>query len=330
MAQMPSINPSDFCPWQGMRQCFFKEIDKLLKVTDFKPVTLRDRDLFLKHYEHYPQVHSDNTFTNMVCWSNYANYKYAKIEDSIVLSATFDGKTRYRPPIGPKDPDLLADLLELAKRSDDEYPLSVFDPENKEWISELYPDLRMYPERKYFDYVYRASDLAELAGKKYLTIRRQLHQFQRICLPIVEPLSNDCAMEVNEFLNQWCDWKDCNSDPVLANEKKAILFAISHYNELKLSGLIIRVAGKIGAMSIFEGLNKDTALVHFEKGLPDCKGIYRAINSETAKILAKDFVYINRESDMGIAGIREAKMRYHPDHMVEVHFVKRDELEKVI
>ncbi|MFB3764555.1 MAG: DUF2156 domain-containing protein [Methanotrichaceae archaeon] len=300
----------------------------MLKATDFKPVTLNDRDLFLNHYARYPQVHSDNTFTNMVCWSNYANYKYAKVEDSIVLSATLDGKVRYRPPIGPKDPGLLSDLLELARESEDIYPLAILDQENKEWISELYPDLRMYPERKYFDYVYRASDLAELPGKKYLTIRRQLHQFQRTCTPIIEPLCMDAINEVIEFLNEWCDWKDCNSDLVLANEKEAILFALSHYNELKLSGLIIRAEGKIGAMSIFEGLNKDTALVHFEKGLPDCKGIYRAINSETAKILAKDYIYINRESDMGIEGIREAKMRYHPDHMVEVHFIKKSDLEK--
>ena len=83
-------------------------------------------------------------------------------------------------------------------------------------------------------------------------------------------------------------------------------------------------------MSLFEGLNRDTALVHFEKGLPDCKGIYRAVNAETAKILARDYVYINRESDMGVEGIREAKTRYHPHHMVEVHMLMRDELEKVL
>ncbi len=301
----------------------------MLKETDFKPVTLRDKGFFLDHYRRYPQVHSDNTFTNMVCWNKYANYKYAKAGDSIVLSTAIEGKTHYRPPIGPKDQDLLADVLEMAKKSDSEYPLSIFDPVSREWISELYPDLKMYPQRKYFDYVYRASDLAELPGKKYLTIRRQLHQFQRTCSPIVESISTDCVTEVIDFLNQWCDWKDCDSDLVLANEKEAILFAISHYNELNLSGLIIRAEGKIGAMSIFEGLNRDTALVHFEKGLPDCKGIYRAINSETAKILAKDFIYINRESDMGIEGIREAKMRYHPDHMVEVYSVRRADLEKV-
>ena len=247
-----------------------------------------------------------------------------------MLSTTFEGRTRYRPPIGLRNPDLLMDLMRLATKSMDDIPLFILDPETKEWISELFPDLKLYPERKYFDYIYRASDLAELSGKKYLTIRHQLNQFQRTCLPLVEPITKDDVKDVLDFLDKWCDWKDCDSDPVLANEKEAVLFAIAHYDELKLSGLVVKVDGKVGAMSIFEGLNKDTALVHFEKGLPDCKGIYRAINAETARILAKDFVYINRESDMGVAGIREAKTRYHPDHMVEVYFVKREELEKVI
>jgi uncharacterized protein len=301
----------------------------LLRATDFKPVALADKDLFAAHYHRYPQVHSDNIFTNMVCWNHYANYRFAHMEGSILLSTTLDGKTRYRPPIGPQNPDLLADVFDLAKNSDDEQPLFILDPKTKEWITELYPELILYPERKYFDYVYRSSDLENLPGKKYLTIRRQLHQFQRNCSPVVEQISKGCIEEVEDFLNQWCDWKECDSDPVLANEKEAILFAITHYDELDLSGLLIRAEGKVGAMSIFEGLNKDTALVHFEKGLPDCKGIYRAINAETAKILAKDFAYINRESDMGVEGIREAKTRYHPDHMVEVHFAKRDDLEKV-
>jgi hypothetical protein len=266
----------------------------------------------------------------MVCWNHYAHYRYAYIEGNIVLSTTFDGRTRYRPPIGQRNPDLLMDLMRLATKSSDDLPLFILDPETKEWISELYPDLKLYPERKYSDYVYRASDLAELPGKKYLTIRHQLNQFQRTCLPVLEPITKDNVKDVLDFLDKWCDWKDCDSDPVLANEKEAILFAIAHYDELKLSGLVVRVEGKVGAMSIFEGLNKDTALVHFEKGLPDCRGIYRAINAETARILARDYVYINRESDMGVTGIREAKTRYHPDHMVEVYYVKREELEKVI
>jgi len=53
------------------------------------------------------------------------------------------------------------------------------------------------------------------------------------------------------------------------------------------------------------------------------EGIYKAINAETADVLSKNFTYINRESDLGVAGLREAKMRYHPHHMVEVFSVKK-------
>jgi len=302
----------------------------MLSFADFKPVSLSDRDFFRKHYQGYCQVHSDNTFTNMVCWNDYAHYRYAYVQDCIVLCSTIAEMTRYRPPIGPRNPELLADVLRLAAKSKEEYPFVILDPETREWIARLHPDLQFHAERKYFEYVYLASDLAELPGKKYLTIRHQLNKFQKTCMPQIEMISEENLGEIKDFLDLWCDWKDCDSDPVLASEKVAVSFALSHYEELQLSGIAIRANGKIGAMSFFEGQSRDTALVHFEKGLPDCKGIYRAVNAETAKILAHDYIYINRESDMGVEGIREAKTRYHPHHMVEVHLLKRDELEKAL
>ncbi len=302
----------------------------MLNNADFKPVTLDDRDIFINHYERFPQVHSDNTFTNMVCWNHYAHYRYYFNEDCIVLSSTIDGKTRYRPPIGTHSSELLAEVMRLASKSTDEFPFVILDPKSKEWISKTYPELNLRPKREYFDYVYLASDLAELPGKKFLTIRHQLNQFRRNCDPIIEPVSEDSLSEVHHFLEEWCQWKDCDSEPVLANEKEAVFFAASHFTRLQLSGLAIRVKGNIMAVSLFEKLNKDTAVVHFEKALLECKGIYRAINAETAKYLANDYIYINRESDMGIEGLREAKTRYHPYHMVEVHHVKREDLERVI
>lgn len=297
---------------------------------DFKPVSLSERELFFRHYQKYPQVHSDNTFTNMVCWNDYAQYSFALVDGSIVLSTTIDGIESYRPPIGPRNHELLAQVLDLAAKSKEESPVVILDPDTKSWIEGLYPDLPFYPERKYFDYVYLAKDLSDLPGKKYLTIRHQLNKFQKTCSPVVEAISKENINEIIEFMDLWCDWKDCDSDPVLASEKEAVHFALEHYEELKLSGIAIRANGKIGAISLFEGLNQDTALVHFEKGLPDCKGIYRSINAEAARILATEFMYINRESDMGVEGIREAKMRYHPHHMAEVHMLKREDIERLL
>ena len=58
---------------------------------------------------------------------------------------------------------------------------------------------------------------------------------------------------------------------------------------LKLSGIAIRIDGNIEAIAVYERINKDTAVVHYEKGSPDYDGIYKAVNQETAKILQKNF-----------------------------------------
>ena len=296
----------------------------MLTQDDFKPVTLADRDFFTRHYEQYPQTHSDNTFTNMVCWNHYAHYSYAVVEKNVIIASTIGTVTRFRPPIGPRNPALLRSLIRFASEMSDNEPIGLIDSDTAGWMKESCPGINLVPDRNHFEYVYLARDLADLPGKNYLTIRRQVNKFRRNCTNVVEPISKENWEEVKRFLIEWCEWKGCEGDQVLAHEKEAVFFAIDHFDELPLSGLVIRVFSKVGAISLFEKLNDDTALVHFEKGLPDCEGIYKAINTETATRLAKNFTYINRESDLGVAGLREAKMRYHPHHMVEVYSLKRD------
>jgi hypothetical protein len=295
----------------------------MLEQVDFRPVTLADRAFFEHHYTLYPQTHSDNTFTNMVCWNQIAQYRYAHVNGNVILASTIAGVTRFRPPIGPRDPALMKDLIRFAMEIGDDTPIVLIDPQTVQWMKEIDPALTLIPDRNHFEYVYRASDLAELPGKNYLKIRSQINKFRKNCGHTVEPITAGNRQEVMEFLVKWCEWKGCENDFVLAHEKEAVFFAIEHFTELPLRGLLIRVNSQVAAISLFERLNEDTALVHFEKGLPDCEGIYKAINAETAALLAGEVTYINRESDLGVAGLREAKMRYHPHHMVEVWSLKR-------
>jgi len=296
----------------------------MISQDDFRPVTLDDRAFFEKHYARYPQVHSDNTFSNMVCWNHYAHYTFAYIEGNVILASTIDGITRFRAPIGPRNPELLKSLISFTSDISDNEPLVLIDADTAAWMRSVCPDLTLVPDRNHFEYVYRATDLAELRGKNYLTIRRQVNKFRKNCASSVEPITHESREEVKKFLIQWCEWKGCEGDPVLAHEKDAVFFAVDHFDDLPLEGLMIRVYSKIGAIALFEPLSADTALVHFEKGMPDCDGIYKEINAQTAIHLENRFRYINRESDLGVSGLREAKMRYHPDHMVEVFTLKKD------
>ena len=298
----------------------------MLLIDDFKPVNLEDKHLFDDHYAKYPPVHSDNLFTTMISWMDYSKYHYAILDENLIIFTKINGQLRFRPPSGKRNKDIFIQILKLAKETYSDYPFGVIDLETKKWISQNFPRLKFEEHRDYFEYVYLASDLAELSGSNYNKIRNRLNKFKKNNSYELENISEDNINEIAKFLHRWCLWRDCKSDPILENERKAILYSMSHFFDLDLSGIAIRINGKIEAIAVYEGMNPDTAVVHYEKGSPDYDGIYKAINMETAKRLQKDFRYVNRESDMGILGLRKAKLSYRPHHMVEVYHVNKQNI----
>lgn len=301
----------------------------MLSIDDFQKITLDDKDVFKKIYETYPPLHSDNVFTTLVSWMNYGNYKYTLYEDNIILMSNIDGIARFRPPIGKKKKKVFEDVLKLALGKDAEYPFGMITKENRDFLKENFPNLNFYSHRDFFEYIYQSSDLANLEGSDYRKIRNRLNKFHRRYEFAVEDITDENMNEIKKFLKRWCLWKDCESDPVLSHEKDAIFYSIDHFFELNLKGIIIRIDDTIEAMAIFEPMNPDTMLVHYEKASPNYYGIYKAINQETAKIVKEDYKYINRESDMGIAGLRRAKLSYRPHDMIEVFHLSKDELSKM-
>ena len=299
----------------------------MLSIDDFKPVTLEDKHLFDTHYERYPPMHSDNVFTTIISWMEYAQYHYTFLKDNLIIMTKLGNVLRFRPPSGKYDRDIFQQVLKLAKREgSDDYPIGVIDIQIKDRLSKDYPKLEFTPHRDYFDYVYLASDLAELPGATYSKIRNRLNKFKRNNKYTNEKIAEVNMDEVRTFLKRWCLWKDCKSDPMLENEKKAIMFSTNNFFELELSCIAIRIDGKIEAISVYEQMNPDTVVVHYEKGAPDYDGVYKDINKETAKLIQQEFKFVNREPDMGLPGLRKAKMSYRPHHMVEVYHIARDKI----
>ena len=293
---------------------------------DFKPIKLEDKHLIDKHYEKFPPAHSDNLFTTMISWMDYSNYHYTFLEDNLVIMTNVNNHIQFRPPSGKYNNDVVQQVFQLAKKEGSDPPIGLIDTQTKDWLSKNYHGLNFLPDRDYFDYVYFSSNLAELSGSDYSKIRNRLNKFKKNYAYTVEKISKENMAELQEFLKRWCLWKDCDSDPLLENEKKAILYSMSRFFELELSGIAMRINGNIEAIAVYEKMSPDTAVVHYEKGSPDFDGIYKAVNQETAKILQKDFTFINRQSDMDLPGLRKAKMSYRPHHMVRVFHLDKQSI----
>ena len=106
----------------------------MLGMEDFKPVKLEDKAFFEHHYTLYPQTHSINSFTNLVCWNHIANYHFAFVNENLILSSRIEGQIRFHPPIGPRDPELMRELVRLALEAGGNMPLMLVEPEMAKWI----------------------------------------------------------------------------------------------------------------------------------------------------------------------------------------------------
>ena len=105
-------------------------------------------------------------------------------------------------------------------------------------------------------------------------------------------------------------------DPNLTLECRAIKNAFKYWDKLPLGGIKILIDGEIVAWSVFSPQTDNMVTVHFEKFDPAIKGCAQVINWETVKLIKDRYRYINREQDMGIEGLRQAKRSYKPEFMV--------------
>lgn len=71
------------------------------------------------------------------------------------------------------------------------------------------------------------------------------------------------------------------------------------------------------AFTIGSKVNNETFCTHIEKAnSEDYEGVYAMINKEFAMHLPAEFIYINREEDLGLEGLRKAKLSYNPIELI--------------
>jgi hypothetical protein len=108
-----------------------------------------------------------------------------------------------------------------------------------------------------------------------------------------------------------------NHDPFLRAEKDAILEALAHFESLDLRGGVVTVDGRVEAFTIGAPLNPETAVIQIEIASPAVVGVAQYINREFARRAWTGTTYLNREQDVGVPGLRRAKLSYQPHHLVK-------------
>ena len=183
----------------------------------------------------------------------------------------------------------------------------------EQWSIDLGDKLEIVEERDQWDYLYLASELSTLSGRRFHKKKNLLSQFQKQYVYAYRSLSAECVETVLNMQTEWCRWRDCEQSEALQAENDAVARVLVHWNDIPgLCGGIIRIDGVPVAYTLAEPMNATTLVIHFEKAANGIKGAYQAINYLFCNDVGKNFLYINREQDLGDEGLRRAKLSYNP------------------
>jgi hypothetical protein len=239
----------------------------------------------------------------------------AELGGYLLFRFRVDGQLMYMMPLGqgPLRPVVLA-LMEDARRQQADFRMAGVCAELVPLIEAEFPGVfRFTGNRDYADYVYLRSDLATLRGKKLQPKRNHVHRFEAL-YPDYEylPLTPDRVEECLQLEELWRRENGAAEKFALDAERRSMTFALQHLRELGITGGVLHAAGRPVAFTYGAPINAVTWDTCVEKADTEVEGAYAMINMLYAQHLDEQYLYINREEDLGLEGLRRAKLSYHP------------------
>lgn len=283
---------------------------------NFKKPDIDDKlwvDSCLSHANSY---NCEYDFGNLFVWSTSYSTEICHYKDFFICRWGRGADLSYSLPIGEGDfSDAINEIIADAKSNGVKARIYGITDGYLSMLQEAFTGKFTYhTSDDYSDYIYLVERMASLSGKKYHSKRNHISNFKKNNPDwSFEKITKDNIQECIDTHATWISNKD-NDDEDYSFEFEAVLKAFEHWDELGFIGGLIRVDGKVIAYTFGEAqMNGECFVTHFEKAPADVQGAYAIINQEFTKNCLMDYKYVNREEDLGIEGLRKAKLSYNPE-----------------
>lgn len=293
---------------------------------DFKDITIEDKALFDNYLKPFNPQASELTFTNFFMWRFYYRFKFTQTHGLLcIISDPKEGIPYAISPIGEVIGDNLKNAVSELKEYFDsvnwELQFKKVTENQLEFFKTIVSDDKIIEDIDNFDYVYKSEDLIKLHGKKYDGKRNHINKFKKLYEFEYVQLTEETIPDCYKIMEDWCREKGCKAQSELYNEKLATFEFLNNFNKLDCKGALIKIDGKFSAFSVGEVLNSDTAVIHIEKAYSMINGLYTYINQQFCEHEWQDRTFVNREQDLGIEGLRKAKLSYNPAKMIKKYTI---------
>ena len=291
---------------------------------EFRPITLADRARIEAYTMRRGLYNCDLSFANIYCWRKFYQTAWCEVEGFLVIRFRIDGgsATGYMQPIGEGDfASVIRCLMNEADTAGEPLRLIGLTNEAKAQLEQEFSDQFIFDDnRATHDYLYRREDLSRLQGKNYQPKRNHINRFiGNYPTYRYEPLTRANMAECIHLELEWCRHRNGCIEEGLNAEREAMQEAFAHFEVLGLQGGCIYVGDQLVAFTYGSALNDHTFDIHVEKADTRYDGAFTIINRRFAEQLDERFTLLNREEDLGIEGLRKAKLSYYPAFLQPKH-----------
>ncbi len=281
---------------------------------EWMPFNLQHRDV-LKSFLGQTNQLSNLNYSNFILWDHVRDYHLARSHQHLFIRYQHNNAWVYFFPLTKGDIDQA--LLELVESSTDHS--LYFDSLTSDQAAQLkrvqqVAVIDYCSQREHADYIYLIDNLIELPGQAYRRQRNFCRQFDCQNTAIYQVVDRNNLSQARSFLSAWFSSKTAKS---LQDEWLGLQRLLDNYDKTQCVGGMQLVNGCVVALTIGEQLNVDTVVIHTEKADTVYRGAYQAINRAYLQNHWHHMTYVNRQQDLGIQGLRKAKLSYHPIAMVE-------------
>ncbi len=283
----------------------------------FRPPKITDKEEIQKVLEKEKNIHAESAFGTWLLWSDPLSIEICKLKN-VLFKKSGKNDVVFEFPLGTSSVQELREvilvLIDYAQKNKlKEFKFAELLGSEVIKLQNAFPEkFKITANRDKYEYIYKTKDLALLPGRKYHSKKNHISKFSKIYNWQYKPVNCNEKERYLKFIKSWFEKKMTFGKIANSKEYIAICKAIENMEKLGLQGGIIEIYGKIVAFTIGERINEKNFLIHFEKAMPEYLGAYSVINQEFAKTLLNKFEFINREEDMGIAGLRKSKLSYKP------------------
>lgn len=281
----------------------------------FQFITTETADIVQKYYENCDYRLCEYSVGVKLMWSDWLHAEFVEAAGCLIVKSCTKGHCQFDFPIPGPEGDVEGALRLIEQWCTENGCRMAFSPIPEEKTQQLihrYPYLSLRNERAWKDYLYRAEDLANFAGRKYSGQRNHINKFRKNYpdARFVELTAADRGLVERFWQDYTPEFRKQDSDMARKELDHAQeMFALLGKDWFCAGGIL--VDDRLVALSLGERCG-NTLHVHIEKALYSYAGAYPTMVQAFAQHFGKDVCWINREDDACDRGLRTSKLQYLP------------------